>query len=474
MQENAFVAEQEVFLPVNIETEEKQLPDKGKESGSQNLPRAQATKPDAVEAGIVADVTRTAQQTKNALSGHFDSFNQRLLNIVATVEPRALIERITAVSRAAKEDLSAMLDKFKNESVIRRSEWHSAQKEYDKFKESNQLGRDADYLAPRSCVGWFAGIIVVESVLNATLLWELTGFLPAVGQTMLITAVNVLFLASLAGLLLRYKNHVSRSARRLVWACIPVFPMVFAFNLGVGHYRDALVEARARSAQLYSDDDVFDDIDFVDHTQKALESIIQSPFGIDSVLSILLILVGLGFFSFAAHKWYSMFDRYPGYRKCDLARKEKHENYRRLVETTRGKITSRVKGANDQVADERTKLMHMREEHKDLSNRAKTLQNSYANWIVALAKQQDFLVRLYRDHNLRARSEPEPKYFEDDVPQIADTLATPPDFSPSASVDDVERVVEAVESTGAEMQKISEDISREFNGLADMQFAPDA
>lgn len=473
LKENAFVSEQGGFLPVNIEADEKRLSGKGKENGAENYPREQASRPDAVESGITADISATVEQTRGALSRHFVAFYERLLNILGVVEPKALINTINRIPTTTKARLLAVLDRFRNECVILEREWRNAQREYEKFQKDNGLTQDAEYPALRSSIRWFVTIFLVEAVLNAALLWDFIGAPSAVGQFLLITAVNVLFGASLVGLLWRYKNHVSRRARRLAWMCAPASLLVLAFNVGVGHYRDAVVAAQTQwenlASRADSDDAAYFAPDFVDYTQKAMQNLIESPIGIDSILSVLLILVGLGFFSFAAYKWYSMLDPYPGYRKRDLARKEKHKNYKRMVETTHDKIDRLVEDASERIDDEYTKLMNMRELHSDLSNRAKALQSAYARWVGALAERQNHLIRLYRDQNQRARNEPSPKYFEDDARQIAGNLAEPPDFAPPAAVSEVDTVVSAVEAAQEEMQKISATILREFKKLADMQ-----
>ena len=69
-----------------------------------------------------------------------------------------------------------------------------------------------------------------------------------------------------------------------------------------------------------------------------MERITDSPLGISSVLSVLLIIVGIGFFLLATYKWYSILDSYPGYRKLALLLKKTHKNYEKLVETTRTEI----------------------------------------------------------------------------------------------------------------------------------------
>ena len=314
-------------------------------------------------------------------------------------------------------------------------EWQNAQEEYEKFRRHHKLIRPPDYLSLKSIIFWFLFLITGEAALNATLLWELTGILTAFGQTVLITSVNVLFGAALVGLFFRYKNYVSPNIRWLTVICIPIILAVLTFNIGVGHYRDALVESKAQFEQLQTsvnwDDASNTDesvISFIDYTQKAMESMKASLFNIDSVLSVLLIIVGIGFFGFATHKWYSMLDTYPGYRKSHLALKKAHGNYENLVETTRADMDRKIRDGENRVADERTKVMNMRTQHNELINRAQNLRTNYADWIVVLWKTQNELLALYQDSNQQARSEPIPAHFNNETP-INDKLTEPPNFS---------------------------------------------
>ena len=215
--------------------------------------------------------------------------------------------------------------------------WRNAKGDYENFRTKHNLTRNAKYLTRGAMVSFFILIIGVESILNASLLWELTGILTAIGQTMLIVAVNVLGFAGAFGLSLRCKNHISSATRLLTWLCAPVLLCVFVFNLGVGHYRDALVEAKAQGEQIASLD--WDNLDAsigvaIDYTKQAMTSMMEAPFGIESVFSVLLILVGLIFFGFATYEWYFMHDSCPGYKKRDIALKKAHASYNKLVGDT--------------------------------------------------------------------------------------------------------------------------------------------
>ncbi len=470
--DNVFDAAQETFLPVDTDSQEKPLQKQGEKNGLVNSPDSQATQMDAVEQGIVKKIAQTAQRTQGAISGYFVSFSARLLPTVTTWEPTALINMIQTIPGSVKTGLNNRLNSFATESAIKGPAWQQAKEAYKKFRHDHDLIREPDYLSRKAIILWFFLLIVVEAILNATLLWELTGILTAFGQTALITSVNVLFGAALVGLCFRYKNYDSLISRWPTLICIPVVLAILTFNFGVGHYRDALVEAKAQGEQLvanlnWDEVDESDSLDFVDYTKKAMESMKASLFKIDSVLSGLLIIVGIGFFGFATHKWYSMLDPCPGHRKRALSLEAKHRDYKKLVATTRSEMEKTIKTAEEKVADEGTKVMNMRTEHNDLTVRAKALQQDYVNWVLVLEKTQNFLLAIYRDSNQKARTEPAPNHFNDKLP-IDQQLTKPPEFDLPA-LQNVPQVLDAMKASADEIQKIADNIWQRFDPLADMQ-----
>ena len=469
---SAFDEARETFFSVDVDNLEKELLKEGADNGKINFPNSHASQPDAVESKIIEKITQTAQQTKQALNQHFVGFNSRLLPISETEQPAAVIDRIHQRKNEMKQDLDARSDKYKRDSIIKRESWQDAQEAYNKFRKENNITRSASYLPLKSIIAFFALIIVVESALNASLLWKFTGILPALGQTVLITSVNVMFGAALVGLLFRYKNLVSRK-RWFALISVPVSSLILAFNLGVGHYRDALTEAKAREErQLPNAPDwenfSYEPIDnnFVDYTQQAMDRLISSPLVLDSVLSVLLIIVGSGFFGFAAYKWYSMLDPYPGYGKLDKEREKSHKSYNNLKSTVREEMEQVIQDYKDRGRDERDKAINMRTQRADLINRAKRLKEGYRDWIRTLNQQQNRLLKLYRDSNRQARSEPPPEYFSKDI-QIDKSLSQPPAFT-HRDKDNIEMVVRAVEETIQEIDCIERDHWKCFENESEM------
>ena len=476
--DSAFIKNEEIFLPMDIDGERKFLQKQGAVNGKTNSPNSKASRPDDVEHGIIQKILQTVQQTQVELSQHFVGFHSRLLPIVETWDAQALINYIQSMPKQVKNALNDILRQFEAESAIQGPKWRHAQKDYEKFRKDNELIRPADYSSKRFIIFWVGGLIILEAGLNATLLWELTGFLLAFGQTILIAVVNVLLGASAMGWCLCYTNHISSKIRRLAVLFISVILLaVLVFNFGVGHYRDALVDAKVQAEQLLTSPDWDDassesiNLGFVDYTQKAMESITQSFFTIESVLSGLLIIVGIGFFGISTYKWYSMRDSYPGYQKRDIMLKKAHTNYIKLEEKTRTKIKSMIEDSIMHVSDEDIKVTNMRKQYNELINRANTLKKSYVNWSVTAGQTQTTLLEVYRNNNRKARSEPDPEYFNNEIP-IDSALTEPPTFDPP-KLGDMDVVVKTVKLAKKEINMNADQIWERFNELANMQHQTD-
>ncbi len=467
---SAFDSAQETFLSVDTDKEKQSLEKDGMANGQVNAPSAQATQLDGIEQGIVQQVAQTAQLTHTAISKHFNGFYARLLPIVKTWDPQAMIDKIESIANKMKTDLDNKINTFEATSAIKEPAWRDAEKAYTDFRQKHGVIRPPDYLPLKHMIFWFALLIITEATLNATLLWELTGILTALGQTALITLVNVLIGAACVGSCFRYKNAPQPMKRWPILLCIPAVLVILIFNLGVGHYRDALVDYKEQAERQQTElnwDEIAEDIDLADYTKKAMESMLVAPLQIKSVLSGLLIIVGLGFFGFAALKWYSMFDPLPGYRRRHLAMKKAHNDYINLVEGTRNNIDNTIKDAEDKVMDEHTKVMTMRDQHSDLIERAKTLHDEYPKWVLVLEKTQNHLLAVYRDSNLKARGEPEPSHFKSELP-IDPELTEAPAFHPP-KIDNAEQVVTKVNEILNKIQGIAEAAKERFESRAAMQ-----
>ena len=471
---NAFDNTQEIFLPVDTDKERKALEKDGMANGQVNAPSAQATQLDAIEQGIVQQIAQTAQLTHTGLSKHFDAFFDRLTGIIKTLNPKAMIDRIQSIPSKMKTDLDNNINIFEATSAIKEPAWRGAQKAYADFRQKHGVIRPSNHHPLRFIIIGGLCLMAVEAAFNAALLWELTGILTAFGQTFLITAVNVIIGGFLVGLPWRHKNCGPPSDRRFMWISIPFLLLILIFNLGVGHYRDALVEYKEQAERQQTElnwDEIAEDIDLVNYSKIAMASMRAGLFEIKSTLSYLMAIVGMGFFVIATCEWYLMLDPLPGYRKSYLAMEKAHKDYINLVEGARNNINNTIKDAEYRVMDERTKVMNMRDLHSNLIERAKTLHDEYPKWVLVLEKTQNHLLAVYRDSNLRARGEPGPRHFNNELP-IDPEFTEAPEFQPP-ELEHTEKVVTAVNEILNKMQGIADAAWVRFNSRATMQLGTD-
>ena len=143
---------------------------------------------------------------------------------------------------------------------------------------------------------------------NASLLMEVDPFgrLGSIMQMGLITAVNILVGALAMGFVLRCCNLVSGIQRTAAWLFIIVLvPLIGAFNLLVGHFRDSM--------QVALGDVVTNPFAMLEN--DAWPRMIADPLRLGSFQSSLLVILGVLFFGIAAWKGYRSDDSYPGYAR---------------------------------------------------------------------------------------------------------------------------------------------------------------
>ena len=465
---NVFDEEQELFLRIDTAAEEERLIKEGSQRGKDNHPDSASLELDRIETGVIEKITATVEQTKGVLTQHLGRFEHRLSIIFDLFIPQQIQDRVNLIKDNAEQELQSAFNEFNHAIAIKLEDWQGARREYDTFREDNHIIGPANYLPIWKMIVWFGIIFLIEAVLGGALLWEHMGIANAVSQAILITLVNVMVFAVMVGWALRHLNLISWKRWTGLFAFVGAF-FGLIFNLGVGHYRDAVIEARERDQQLQTggssiwDSPNIEVAPYIDATKAAMEKMTQSFFGIDSSLSWLLIIVGIGFWGLASYKWYSMLDRYPGYKKLDMARKDRHKDYTKLICTTAEQMKNIKDDAIEKIVDERTKATNIHYEYNDKVNRAQNLQAQYENWISALDKKQTHLLTSYRDSNQQVRTTPPPKHFNERI-SINEALSKPPEFTPPLLEDEniIKTVLNIVRTSEEDIRKLYNDNQRRF------------
>ena len=137
------------------------------------------------------------------------------------IDPEGCKRSVERIPGDLSNDLTKKMHKFKLEYDLKSSEEEASGKALEGFCRENNLNRPAEYNVNK-LVLWMVGAIVLEVVLNAFLLVDISGFLPAVAQASLIAIINVAILAWLTSTFWRYKNHVNKSNRFISSLAVPV------------------------------------------------------------------------------------------------------------------------------------------------------------------------------------------------------------------------------------------------------------
>lgn len=386
------------------------LAEQGWTRGEKNLPPSTSEVLDDIEHKIISIVETERQRQLQSFSQQLNAYRQRIASLdleneaihIGSAAQRASTEFVVKVD----EGKARLFTLWRNSCMI--------EKQWNDFRKHHNLTHPADY--PLSRLWNFAVILVilaVESILNGNFLARglETGLIGGIIQAFVIAAANVFFGVFLGNYVMRYAFHRSYFLRALAFVEVPVsFGIAIAFNLMVGHYRDALGGPDPDHASII-----------------ALNTILAQPFYLASLQSWILFAMGVFFFTIAAADGFKMDDPYPGYGRIS----RKHEEITRDYMNEKANIVDDLSRTRDQaldsirtarqnlashraelagVLDQQGKLIHFFEAHENYLNRA--VNN---------------LLSVYRNANMRSRTTPVPEHFNDSyaLPKASTSISPP-------------------------------------------------
>ena len=421
----------EDFLPLNIERIATRLgiEQKGKERGSAKLPPPDSKLPDDIELSISGEVGNFARQAHSALANHLRALRERASAILAadsTDRIRGMAQDTTTSMFAQVRTGTGVLFNAKRDLI-------HADRDLEDFMNKNSLARPASYPSSHFFLSsLLALLLVLESVFNAFLLGDASefGILGGFADMIAISVINLAFGFSIGKLILPQFSYNSQR-RRFFFLVILGFAgaAIFAFNLFVGHYRDIISITAS-------------DLSIVDYGARAVNRLLEDPFGLQDFKSWVFTLIGLIFSSVAIVDGYKWDDPHPGYGARDRQHKRLVNNYGQNFERLQLLIEERAiggKGDIDQVAD--TAGLHQ-QELLTIQSRAKGLCEKLNSYYAQLEKDGQLLTQKYRQVNLGARGDaPAPEHFNIpfSVPESDRTIPSV-DIDGAIDVDELRRV----------------------------------
>ena len=433
--------------------------DEARERGEKSFPPADAGDFDDIHYKIRAWVNHRGRQCQGDVSQHLSDLIVGLNDIEKEEDLAILEHQASEITNDAGISLDQRVSQDRMELTRLETAVREGTAEYENFRKKARLHRLPDYSGRRNAALIILFCALLEVVGNASLLMEVNpfGLIGAVMQMGLITAVNILVGALAMGFALRCRNLVSAVQRAAAWLVIvALIPLIGAFNLLVGHFRDsmqaALGDATTNPFAMLEDD--------------AWPRMLADPFGFDSLQTSLLVLLGMLFFGIASWKGYQSDDPYPGYGRRDRQLNAIKDRYRSVSDEARQGIRQVYDEYTAKLADIRHRLEIKKGKWKDLCDRGARIVRLYP---INLRQYQDdlnYLISAYRTENQRVRSEPSPGFFNERL-EIDEAILVPPSFEPPPETRS-EGVEECIHAAISKVQMAYQSAFRNYRSLEDI------
>lgn len=384
------------YVPVDVPGQAKsyRLVQRGTEDGSANQPETGSEFPALAEQQIITAIHSERERCLGDLTAHLRAERDALAHLQTAMD----IAGMRQAAGVAMANLSALDMSYDSVLASTRQRAASFSAEFEEFRRRNRLARVARQPNSRVYAGvLMAFLIVVEGVTNA-------GFFAGGSDSGLVGGAALAATFSLVnvsvGMLngwfpLRWAHHRNLAIRLIGLTAFPIVCVgSLALNAFVAHYRDV--------AQTTPE---------ADPLKAAFSGLAQNPFGLQSIVSWLLFVLGIACAGLAMAKGFALDDPHPGYGAYDRRRIAAQSAYEKLREEL-------IEGASE-IRDEFASQLHEKIEslrgsssqrQQLLGARARNLGEFEANEAnLAYAAQQ--LLTIYRMANKEARMTPPPARF---------------------------------------------------------------
>ena len=423
-------------VDVSALSKELRLEAAGAERGAIGQPAKSAKIPDAHEQNVENRIVGIARQARDELTNYLKTIRDRL----APLTTKNLANQIRSEHKRSWRDMFEDVRNTVNLLFNLKREAMEAEKWLHRFREANALTRPAHYPDSHAFDVWLiVFLFLVESGANAFLMSDAmeTGWIGALVVMFFISVVNISSGFVLGLLVFRQFHH--RSPRRrgvAVLLTIAIVAWLLAWNLLIGHYRDALVAFAMAPVP---------GINVARLGQVAVESFFsEKALVLGDFKSYLAFVIGTIIAFASSWKGYFWDDEYPGYGRVYRAQKRKTENYGRAFEAGQIRLEELVLAGRRRV-DEVAESAHVYErESVRLANVVLQLQAGFRSYVLQLERDAAQLLQIYRDANLASRGEEGPPSYWGKRFQLGKDLKEPVVFQelPSIEVKDAERAAE--------------------------------
>ena len=376
---------------------------KGKEDGLANIPPHTSKEVIGYEKTITNNLITKVTEVEANARGEI----QTLVEDISHLEIDNLRKKIEDYNDETKDEFAKLRNEEGNFKYYESQEVQNINKIFKEFQDNNNLTRAPRYPdSKRLSYAIIFALIVVEIFLNSVFFKEFTtsGSLGGVFVALSIAGLNVGLGYLYGEHVSRFINHVSSFKKFLAYSLGLVFIIsITLVNFFAAHLRD-VIDTAIKLGEMANSVEMM----------TVAKQLINTPFGLNSFESILLIIIGMFFSITAMVKMYFADDPYPGYGELDREKKIKtHEHYSEIqeyIESCRSKMKERVLDIRNTITGISTHL-NLLTNYKGRLTLYTTNFKTYLNQVQTIA---DEIVNEYRSTNMRHRPEPKkfPKYYD--------------------------------------------------------------
>lgn len=368
------------------------LAETGRERGRQNQPPADALSLDGQELAAIAEI----EKLRRAGLENYEQNKRIYTDRLGRAEEAR--REVTSGSDRARGDFLATVHLEHSSLVDAHRRVTDAYAHLLRFRERHDLVRPSEPSRILPLIALVIFFLLAEGLLNAGLLGAAVemGLLGGMLLAIIIAVANIA-VSGIFGWQIRWVNRASLLGKLrglLTLACFVGFAL--AFNLVVGHLRDALPGAP----------------NIEDAARAAFAAFVAAPHGVQSAMSWLLVLIGLVVSVGTAFKTYHSFDPYPGYAKVEEMMSAARARYNDELRTAIEELTEKRDDAVDALNEGRDLINASIREGVDAAQGQSALRAHLTSFLEQCNIKVNLLLTLYRDANRAARSEPAPAHFD--------------------------------------------------------------
>ncbi len=333
------------------------------------------------ENSYISDVNQYIKQLNEYGSKKAIEIKKEVYTLVEKVELENI--NFSKLYRFFKEKSSSINDTFIHEEEENQERRLDLRNELNTFRLANKLSKREAYY-PKSYILHFAWIFVfifVEALINAYFFGEASS-LGLLGGVLIgfVTSFFNVTLSTIAGYLLRYKNHVSWFKKILgLFTFTLLLAAIFVLHLFIAHYREIL--SVNPHVEIWS----------------VVEPMLKEPFALHDMETIILISLGLLVTLFSIFKGMSLDDRYPGYGAVYRRWREKEDQFlaskKQARKLMRELYSVSLKKSDEMVATLSSSKKALDNLHSDMS----AFINAYTGYHVRAIEGARRLISSYRN-----------------------------------------------------------------------------